>query len=218
VNFDPIKHPRNPANGKFVERGGSISDAVDAIEDAIREGDLSSAEEAITENTSLESVSLSNLSPDQMPDAARELAGLDEQGALENVDSFNTSLPNDVDPDAIGHYSRETREVSIKGSVATEERLSTLEESGFLAGGYIEHIIRHEVGHSEHFQSIRDSEPDIPPQARLNDEISDQIENELGAYATENGAELVAEVFAVRAGGGDVSNEIMEIYNTVGGP
>jgi hypothetical protein len=152
-----------------------------------------------------------------MPDVARELAGLDEQGALENVDSFQTSLPDDVDSDTIGLYRQSDREVSIKGEIATPERLSELEDNGFLAGGSVEHLIRHEVGHAEHFQAIRDSEPQIPPQANLNEEAQELVRDELSQYAAENGLELAAEVFAVKAGGGSVSDRVEEIYQAVGG-
>lgn len=116
--------------------------------------------------------------------------------------------------DSVAYYTPSTGDVAFNSDKVDEENLQKKYlkgyESGFLAGGSIQHVVCHELMHALHAQE--GDEPDADTWQEYPDQ--DLIEEQLGEYAASSPAELVAEVGALLLQGEDVESEMPDVYES----
>jgi hypothetical protein len=96
-------------------------------------------------------------------------------------------------------------------------------DGGFWTSGEPSHVVRHELGHKAHY----DTDP-VQYQGRLRRgwgavtsdvrDLQERLTREVSRYAARNPHEFVAEVFAGAFGGKTYPDEIVRLYESVGGP
>jgi hypothetical protein len=87
---------------------------------------------------------------------------------------------------------------------------------GALADPSFAGIINHELGHMEHARAVGDRYDNVR-NAYFPADLKDEIRQSVSRYATTNGLEFVAEVYAGRATGREYSEAIMRFYKLLGG-
>ena len=87
---------------------------------------------------------------------------------------------------------------------------------GALADPTFAGIINHELGHMEHARAVGDRYDNVK-NAYFPPDLKDEIRQSVSRYATTNGLEFVAEVYAGRAAGREYSEAVMRFYRLLGG-
>jgi len=156
--------------------------------------------------------------PEQIRDTLENILDGNKVGISQVTDTVNTAPGEDVDP--IASYSSTSAHLSFNPDEMGEDNLqkrTKAYESGFLAGGDIQHVVCHEVAHALHAQM--GTQPDEDDWREYPDQ--DFIEEQIGEYAASSPGELVAEVGALILQGHDIEQEMPEIYDMYlkyGGP
>jgi len=179
--------------------------------DAAREVATERIESAVDTDVS---VSLRNMDTDQaqtLTESIEELSDTDAElfSAVDEIrdHDINATASAAYDP---GQNALTFGPASMSGNEAFEGYLA--ENNGF-------GTIAHEVGHAAHYG---DSGEDIFdyyfwPEDVGGDDI-DQIEDEVSEYAAESPEEFVAEAFSVIASGGELSDNVANVYQELNGP
>jgi hypothetical protein len=159
-------------------------------------------------------VSLENMDSDQASTLTNTVEQLSDQNP-QHFDSVEEIRDHDINATASAAYDPGQNALlfgsaSMSGNEAYE---------GFLAENSGEGTIAHETGHAAHFGEHGDDIFDFyfwPPD--VGEGELDQIESEVSEYAAESPEEFVAEVYSVKALGGEVSETVNQIYDDLGGP
>jgi hypothetical protein len=126
-------------------------------------------------------------------------------------DTDNRKAQVNINPDATDEWDGEQEYVPFGPDEASK----------------MEYAVNHEFGHSQHYNNlieqrdltVEDIESD-EFQRELQDEMrehSDAIEEEFSALAANNPFEFAADTFAALSVGADVSDEVLEAYDKIGG-
>jgi len=115
-------------------------------------------------------------------------------------------------------YDADSRMVYVSPRVFTRDAMETLHDQGYVAAPDPEHLLRHEVAHHHHNRAISSGRALLPPNAPMVGEVKQLVKNEISRYAAQLNKEMVAEVYALKIVGRDVSDEIEALYTRAGGP
>lgn len=123
------------------------------------------------------------------------------------------------DPYALAGYKARPDTLYLRpGQTATQlvQEAATQGGKGFWSSSAPSHAIIHEVGHAAHFKN----DPTLyrrSAKRQFSPVVSRVVEREVSGYATDNGREFVAEVFAGILGGKTYPKRIMQLYKAYGG-
>jgi len=182
--------------------------------------------ERLTDETNIPdnvSVNVAELGDERATEVIEGLNAVDEAIGLGQGDVFSvtTEPPDDVGPSADAAFHTGNRTLYVNPDAATGDEREELFEQGYVATPNQQGNIMHEMIHSKHSRAaIRG---DAPPLDELrSDNFSDEqkatIRDEVSEYASINGMEFVGEVGSGIMSGQEYSDEIMEMYDDLGGP
>ena len=148
-----------------------------------------------------------------------------EEGLPENAVFQVTTTPTDGDNAAVANtaasYSASDRTMFINPDFFNDEHHQQSFERGTTATESPEGTVNHELTHAQHFSDILgDSDMTLTDmqEADIPEEEAEVVSEEVSWYASTSPVELVAEVKSGRMEGHDYSDEVMEIYESYGGP
>lgn len=98
------------------------------------------------------------------------------------------------------------------------ENAKRYHETGHFSTDDPHHPVIHEVGHAIHQKGMNVSRRSSLLNHQFHGEQKSQIESEVSRYATTNGLEFVAEVFAGKVAGKTYNETIDRLYSFLGGP
>jgi hypothetical protein len=84
-------------------------------------------------------------------------------------------------------------------------------------GDIVENVAIHEFGHALHGKSLDEDQMSFSD-VRDNEIPTETLENEISTYAAQNATESVAEMFVYQARGNELSGELQNLYDELGGP
>lgn len=156
------------------------------------------------------------------------LDDLAEDGHLEHVDR----IKEEPDLTANGIYRYSVRGGQVDGTIEIrnvtdfwgrdgymeEEQAEMYEAEGLNSTANPFHTIIHEVGHASHLGGMNRAEYNDVEDIEMSRDEKQIAEEEVSDQAAKNHHEFVAEVFAMKYDGQDVSDEVQDIYERYGGP
>lgn len=170
---------------------------------------------------------------------ARERGWLDNVDGAINLPDNNLNLPEGAQGtfkpgvrNFTGEKIRDTDERKAQININPDANEEWDGEQEYIPFGpdeasKMEYAVNHEFGHSEHYNNLieqRDLTVDEIEsdefQRELQDEMrehSDAIEEEFSALAAKNPFEFAADTFSALSVGADVSDEVLEAYDKIGG-
>ena len=169
------------------------------------------------------SVDLGGLDDERTAEVIEGLNAVDDAIGIDMGDvlSVTTEPPDDVGPSASAAFHTGNRTLYVNPDASTGEDRQAEFEAGFLSTPDQQGNIMHEMIHSKHSRAA--TRGDAPPLEELrSDNFSDEqkatIREEVSEYASINGMEFVGEVGAGILSGQEYSDEIMDLYDELGGP
>ena len=169
------------------------------------------------------SVNLGELDDDRTNDVIEGLQTVDDVMGIEEGDMFSltTNPPDDVGGAAGAAFHSGTRTLYVNPDAATGEDRRADFEAGFLSTPDQQGNIMHEMIHSKHSSAALSNDGPSLDELREDNFDSDEkemIREEVSDYAATNGMEFVAEVGAGVLSGQEYSDDVMELYDDLGGP
>ena len=203
---------------EIMQTGGSLRDDP--------EPDTDPTSERVADEVDLPdnvSVSLGELDDDRADDVIEGLQAIDDAMGIEEGDMFNltTTPPDDVGSAAAAAFHTGQRTLYVNPDAATGENRRADFEAGFLSTPDQQGNIMHEMIHSKHSRAALSSDGPSLDELRADNFDSDEkamIREEVSDYAATNGMEFVAEVGAGVLSGQEYSDDVMELYDELGGP
>jgi hypothetical protein len=203
---------------EILQTGDSIRDDAETETDATSE--RIADEVGLPDNVS---VNLSELDEERANSVIEGLQRVDEALEIEEGDIFSltTRPPDDVNGVAAAAFHTGNRTFYVNPDASTGEDRRADYEAGFLSTPTQQGNIMHEMIHSKHSRAALSDDNLSLDELREDNFSQDQkqtIRNEVSDYAATNGMEFVAEVGAGVLSGEEYSDEVMELYNNLGGP
>ena len=232
---------QGPQGGLYcVPEGGDVSpDDVDAPDDEsaaqieeineIMSDDMADWKkrdelaDVVSENTPMNSARFDDFTPDQAANAAEAFVRLnatDQLDGLNGVASGLTQSTIDASGGSAAHAYDPTRKaIELSDEYLTPEQGQEWFEDNHLAGDSVNHMVAHEVGHHQHWEAHRNDEIDMGEirDKEMTPQEINMVETELSTYAAASPQEFVAEAYAVKAGGGELSGPLQDMYEEFGG-
>lgn len=215
---------------KNADDPATVSDRVDT---ALMNDDLNAAQtvseidSALEDGVSVNSSSLYPLDPERAATVAHTMERLEDSGELRRANI--RSLGTDRSTDAVAYYdwSEDARALNFNPRKFDDDTVSGLINDGWLTGDAdnpLETTILHEVGHARHRESLRgalDEDGVGALQVMRNRELGGFEESDargISRYAATEPVEYVAEAYAHRAAGNDLSLGQESLYEDLHGP
>jgi hypothetical protein len=176
----------------------------------------------LTEEATGLNVRYDDFSPEQAADATRSFSALSDAGETDGLNGITSGLSEGTksgSPNAALAYKPQTKSIEIKPEYFNEKQAQEWEDGGHLAGGSIEHLVSHEVGHHQHFEAHRNGDIDLADiqEYEFTPQERNMVETELSDYAATSPLEFVAESYGVKATGGELSGPLQDLYDELGG-
>lgn len=210
----------NAPNEESAEQISRINEIVnDDMADWKKRDELSNV---VEDNTPVGSVRFDDFTPEQASQVSETLVRLnatDQLNGLNGVTSGLSESTKESTPNAAHVYKSSRASIELSPQYLDEEQAQEWADSGHLAGDSVEHMIAHEVGHHQHFEQDRAGEIDMGEikDTELTPQEEMMAEQELSTYAATSTREFVAEAYAVKAGGGELSGPLQDMYEDFGG-
>jgi hypothetical protein len=187
------------------------------------EPEVSETEERLTELTGAQTVNVDDLSDQQVEALETAWEDFDEAVGVPEMAVFNltTEPPDDVGAGAGASYTLSSRTLYLNPDGLDPESKQADFEEGFIATETVEGSMFHELAHAKHFQDVLGGDgpgsmSDLRD-AELTDEQKEVVEEEVSWYASTSPTELVAEVSSGLYEGREYSDEVLEMYEELGG-
>jgi hypothetical protein len=169
------------------------------------------------------SVNLGDLDEEQADAVIEGLQTVDESLGIEEADMFSltTTPPDDVGNAAGAAFHSGNRTLYVNPDASRGEARRAEFEQGFLSTPDQQGSIMHEMIHSKHSSAALSNDGPSLDELREDNFDSDKksmIRDEVSDYAATNGFEFVAEVGAGVLSGQEYSDEVMQLYDDLGGP
>jgi hypothetical protein len=177
----------------------------------------------VTEETPIDSARFDNFTPEQAATASKSLVKMDEGDQLENLSGVVSSLSESTKEASGGTaahaYKPRRRTVELSPEYLNEEQAQEWFENNHLAGDSVDHMVAHEVGHHQHYEQDRNGEFDMSEAAdyEMTPQEENMVETELSNYAATSIGEFIAEAYAVKASGEELSPPLEDMYQEFGG-
>lgn len=171
------------------------------------------------------------------PESAREVAGTlmyeSTRGNVDNLDRVTTSRSavreNGLNPDSKGLYYPEERDIYLNKDFVDRNTNNNIirqkHEEGWFAGSDPSYMIRHELGHHNHFERMRSNgrvfsrQQEFDQLGSFTSELEKRIRADVSEYATRRTPhELIAEIFSQKARGKRFESEIANGHTEVTTP
>jgi hypothetical protein len=178
-------------------------------------------EESVSEITGAETVDMQNFSDEQAAKTSEALAALGAAGETEGITKISTDVSEEMsERRAMANYDPFSQSITFDPDSFTEENAARWNGEGFLAGDSIQHLVAHEVGHHQHFQSEVDGQSaGMQAQAQeIPEEAKPEFAEQVSVYAVENPNEMVAELYAMQVQGEELSTGMENAYEEFNGP
>jgi len=177
-------------------------------------------ESAVSDTTGVDNVNFDDFDEQQAVEASDAFVALGEAGETEGIQGITTDTTELGDSEAAANYDPFDQTIRIDADQFTEEKAQEWGDSGFLAGDSIRHLVAHEVGHHNHFTKEVDGQSagmqaqaqEIPEQAKQ------PFAEDVSVYAVENPNEMVAELYAMKVSGEELSTGMENAYEMFNGP
>jgi hypothetical protein len=204
-----------PTGGELESEAASIRDS-DAPEFERRDEIASLVEESTGVPTRFD-----DFTPEQAFEAAAGVATVQErEGSLpDSIDQITSSISSgtteDFDATPLGAYTRRNNAgiIEIDPEQFTDETMKDLNADGWLTGDRPRDAIVHEIAHAIHYQRHKDGVGDgfIGKSMPMDDKTEEAIRENLSEYGASNVKEFVAEGYTLRANGGDLMGDELNL-------
>lgn len=186
------------------------------------EPEVSEAEERIKDLTDIQSVNVDDLSDEQIEAFETAWEDFDEAVGVPEMGVFQltTEPPDDVGPGAGASYTLSSRTLYLNPDGLDAESKQEDFEEGWIATESVAGSMFHELAHAKHYSDAQGGDgPGLSElrDAELNDEQKATLEDEVSWYASTSPMEAVAEVSSGLYEGREFSDEVMELYEELGG-
>ena len=151
------------------------------------------------------------------------LAYAGERGMLDPVEGVDTGPQGD----AVAAFRANDNTLRFKENVSNGEMEGSAEE-GKTVGDDLEWLVLHELGHAHHFEEfdsldeigdMLDTGMSVGPDGEwLGRDRVDMVDEEVSSYGRTSHGEFVAEVFSGLAMGQEFDDDVIEVYDELGGP
>ena len=184
--------------------------------------EVSERQERLSELTGIDNVNVDDLSDEQVDAFETAWADFDEGVGVpeQAVFDLTTNPPDDVGAGAGAAYNLSSRKLYLNPDGLDAESKKKDFEEGFIATETVEGSMFHELAHAKHFsESLSGDGPSMDElqNADLSEEQKAVAEEEVSWYASTSPTELVAEVSSGLYEGREFSDEVMEMYDQLGG-
>ena len=145
-----------------------------------------------------------------------EAVGVPEMGVFQ----LTTEPPDDVGPGAGASYTLSSRTLYLNPDGLDAESKQEDFDEGWIATESVEGSMFHELAHAKHYSDAQGGDgPGLSElrDAELTDEQKATLEDEVSWYASTSPMEAVAEVSSGLYEGREFSDEVMEMYEELGG-
>ncbi|WLW38150.1 hypothetical protein [Halorubrum tailed virus BLv36] len=206
------------------DSGGSsgssnVQDVLDS--DATDDEKRNELESIVSDNSTVEEVSFDGMDVENAARTTEAFTTLSEAGETEGIQAITTDVSDEMsERRAMANYDPFSQEIRLDPDGFTQEKAQEWGEQGFLAGNSIQHLVAHEVGHHNHFTNEVDGQSagmnaqtqEIPQAAQQ--EFAEQV----SVYAVENPNEMVAELYALKVQGEELTTGMENAYEEFNGP
>ena len=209
-----------PGGDSGASSGSSnVQDVLDS--DAPDDEKRNELESIVSENSSVEEVSFDGMGVEDAARTTEAFTTLSEAGETEGIQAITTDVSDEMsERRAMANYDPFSQEIRLDPDGFTQEKAQEWGEQGFLAGDSIQHLVAHEVGHHNHFTNEVDGQSagmnaqtqEIPEAAQA--EFAEQV----SVYAAENPNEMVAELYALKVQGKEMTTGMENAYEQFNGP
>jgi len=180
-------------------------------------------QDLVTDQTPIDSARFDNFTPEQAATASKSLVKLNSADQLEGLSGVVSSLSEstkDASGGTAAHaYKPRRKTVELSPEYLSEEQAQEWFEDNHLAGDSVNHMVAHEVGHHQHYEQDRNGEFDMSEASdyEMSPQEKNMVETELSTYAATSIGEFVAEAYAVKASGEELSPPLEDMYQEFGG-
>jgi len=186
------------------------------------EPEVSEREERLSELTGIRNVNVDDLSDEQVDAFETAWEDFDEAVGVPDQAVFNltTEPPDDVGMGAGASYTLSSRRLYLNPDGLDPESKKEDFEEGYIATETVEGSMFHELAHAKHFSDALGGDgPGMSElrEAELTDEQKEIAEEEVSWYASTSPTELVVEVSSGLYEGQEYSDEVLEMYEELGG-
>jgi hypothetical protein len=212
-----------PADGGGKQSAQDAQERVQELVDSDLEGEelKNELETVVADETGADEVDLSGFSDKQAAQTSEAFAALGAAGETEGITEISTNISEEMTSrSAMANYDPFDQAIRMDADSFTQENAEQWNDEGFLAGGGLNHMVAHEVGHHNHFAKDVDGQSagmqaqtqEIPEQAQA------AFAEQVSVYAVENPNEMVAELYAMQVNGEELSTGMENAYERFNGP
>jgi len=206
------------------DSGGSssssnVQDVLDS--DAADDEKRNKLESMVSDNSTVEEVSFDGMDIENAARTTEAFTTLSEAGETEGIQAVTTDVSDEMsERRAMANYDPFTQEITLDPDSFTQEKAEEWSDEGFLAGDSIQHLVAHEVGHHNHFTNEVDGQSaGMQAQAQqIPESAKPAFAEQVSVYAAENPNEMVAELYAMKVQGEDMTTGMENAYEQFNGP